>query len=219
MDLLFAKDTREARREVQQAKKSVLAWIERSVKWDLPRTIAEAKIKVREAARPVQQALERLASSGGQLVVVPDTNVLLSFPDVVSYGSSVGQAKYMVVLVPSVLRELDEHKMNHRNPDVREKAQKFAKRIKGWRNQGDLALGVKVQGDVLVRVEGRELDFASTLSWLQRDIEDDRILASVLELQRAAPGDRVMLITGDTVMLAKADAARVPTVDEPEQES
>jgi predicted ribonuclease YlaK len=98
-------------------------------------------------------------------------------PDITRYAPVIGAAQYIVLLVPGVLAEIDAHKVNHRVPAVRENARKVSDRIKGWRNQGSLAVGVRVQSDVWVSVEGR--DFTKTLSWLNADNNDDRIIGSI----------------------------------------
>ena len=46
-----------------------------------------------------------------------------------------------------------------------------------------------------------------SLSWLDPTIDDDRIIASVLEVQAANPSDQVVLVTGDINLLNKAEAA------------
>ena len=219
VNLLFSGDTNQRKREVEKAARSVQSWIQRDGNHhSIPSTINEAKAVFRKMADPLGAALRSLGT-GGHLLVIPDTNVILRSPDISKYGTVLdGASAYSVLLVPGVLAELDEQKMNHRNPKVRERARKVTSRIKGWRNQGDLAHGVKVQGDVYVRVEGREPDFKKTLSWLQSDVTDDRIIASILEVQRRHPTDRVVLLTGDTIMLAKADSANVPTRDTPDPE-
>jgi hypothetical protein len=216
--LLFASDTKDAQRTVEEAIKAISEWIHRTNHhdWSLPPTITEAKSVFRKKAAPLHDALRALGNSSGSVVAIPDTNVLIRTPDVTSYGSVLGTSEYVVLFVPGVLGELDEHKVNHRNPDVRAKAQSMSGRIKGWRNQGDLAKGVRVQGNVWARVEGKEPDFSKTLSWLQPDVIDDRIIATMLEVQRRRPGDRIVLLTGDTLMLAKADAASIPTADTPD---
>lgn len=215
--LLFSEDTAKRQKEILAAARATEAWLERSSRChDIPSTIPEAKKIFRKKVEPLKAALTSLMAAPSRVVAVPDTNVLLRSPDITTYAGVLETDAFVVLLVPAVLHELDEHKVNHRNPEVREKARKFTTRIKGWRAQGNLSEGVKVQGTVFVRVEGREPNFEKTLSWLQRDVADDRILASLLEVQRRAPNDRVVLLTGDTAMLAKADAARVPTVDTPE---
>lgn len=216
--LLFASDTKQAQRTVEDAIKAISEWIHRSSHqdWTLPSTTTAAKGVFRQKAAPLRAALKALGSPSGAVVAVPDTNVLIRSPDVTTYSAVLGTTAYSVLLVPGVLGELDEHKVNHRNPDVRAKAQSVSSRIKGWRNQGDVAKGVRVQGDVWARVEGKEPDFSKTLSWLQADVVDDRIVATILEVQRRRPGDRIVLLTGDTLMLAKADAASIPTADTPD---
>jgi hypothetical protein len=217
MHLLFSGDTKEAQRTIDDAAKAIAGWIHRSGhEFAIPKTMSEATLVFRKMVEPLYERLRSLEHGSAALIVVPDTNVLIRSPDVTAYGTVLGALSYTVLLVPGVLGELDEHKVNHRNPAVRTKAQGISNRIKGWRNQGDLAKGVRVQGDIWVRVEGREPDLSRTLSWLQADVVDDRIVATVLEVQRRHPTDRIVLLTGDTLMLAKADAASIPTADTPE---
>ncbi len=216
--LLFSEDTTARQREIEQACSQLQAWIQRDdYTHSIPPTIPEAKKAFKTVAEPLASTLRSLGQGPGCVLVVPDTNVLLRSPDIIKYGAVLDEATaYTVLLVPGVLGEMDGHKVNHRNPAVRERARKFTNRIKGWRGQGSLSEGVKVKGDIYVQVEGREPNLDKTLSWLQSDVVDDRILASILEVQRRCPTDRVVLLTGDTLMLAKADAASVPTADTPD---
>lgn len=215
--LLFSADTKSWQKEIAEAAASVRKWMERDDRdFSLPPTINEAHAVLRAHVAPIQAALRSLTASTSPVLVVPDTNVLLRSQDVAKYADVLGTDAYTVVLVAGVLGELDDHKVNHKNEAVRERARKFSNRIKGWRNQGDLATGVRVEGQVFVHVEGREPDLTKTLSWLDKDVNDDRIIASVLELQRRDPAARVVLLTGDSIMLAKADAASVPTADTPD---
>lgn len=217
VELLFSDDTKQVQRTVRDAATQLERWIGREGHpIALPPTMDEAKDRARKAAQPLLSALKRVGQPSGLLLVVPDTNVLIRSPDLTKYGAVLGTEAYTVILVVGVLREIDSHKVNHRNPAVREKARKFSDRLKGWRNQGSLSKGVKVQGDIFVRTEAAEPDFKKTLASLDPTIDDDRIIATVLELQRRHPGDRVLLLTGDTVMLTKADAASIPTADTPD---
>ena len=50
-----------------------------------------------------------------------------------------------------------------------------------------------------------------TLTWLDKENRDDRIIASVLEVQSSYPTARVVLITGDVNLSNKADLARIET--------
>ena len=217
VELLFSEDALAMRSALKQAARATKEWLELSDhNFSIPATIPDAKQVFRRHAAPFYEALQSLEPETGQVIVVPDSNVLIRNADITTYGSVLGTGSYTVFLVPGVLREMDEHKVNHRNPAVREKARKFATRLKGWRTQGSLAAGVKVQGKVYVQVEGKEPDFDKTLSWLVPTVVDDQIVASILEVQRRLPTATVVLLTGDNIMLAKADLASIPTADTPD---
>ena len=53
----------------------------------------------------------------------------------------------------------------------------------------------------------------NTLSWLDENIRDDRIIASVLEVQSTQPNARVVLVTGDINLSNKADVAQIETAE------
>lgn len=220
VQLLFSEDTKDRQETLSDTIAFVEDWVQRGGHHDyaIPRTIQEAKRVFRGRVEPFFEALRSLCDGEAKIIAIPDTNVLIRTPDITSYGAVLGSDRYTVLLLPGVLGELDGHKVNHSNPNVREKARKMSDRIKGWRKQGKLASGVKVQGDIYVQVEGREPDLTKTLSWLQPSVADDRIIASILEVQRRRPTDRVVLLTGDTLMLSKADAANIPTEDTPDPE-
>lgn len=215
--LLFSGDPSQTLEAISVAEKKASAWIQRNDERDftVPTTIQAAKQVFREHLEPFFALLRSLAESSGAVFVVPDTNVLIRSSDVTKYGAVIDAERYTVLLMPGVLSELDKLKVERRE-ELREKARAVSNRIKGWRNQGRLTEGVRVQGEVWVRAEGREPDFDHTLSWLQSDNMDDRIIASFLEAQRRNPRDRFVLLSGDTIMLAKADQANVPTADTPD---
>jgi hypothetical protein len=218
--LLYSEDTQTVQKNVTEAASNITRWIHRNGhSHDLPPDEQAAKRKFRELTKPLATLLTSLGSQRGELILIPDTNVLVRTPDISQYGQAfAGANAYTVCLVPGVLGELDAHKADHRNPAFRDRARKVSNRIKGWRNQGSLTQGVRVQGGIFVHIDGREPNMGKTLSWLQADVVDDRIIASILELQRRRPTDRIVLLTGDTIMLAKADAANIPTADTPDPE-
>jgi hypothetical protein len=197
----------------------VIRWLDRPTDefdFTIPNSIPEAKERFRTELAPCFELLDSLGQSAGTTVVVPDTNVLIRSPDVARYDRVVGVSAYTVALIPPVLAELDALKVGHSSPQVREKARKFSGRIKEWRRRGELHRGVKVQGQMTVRTEGREPNLQGSLSWLDPTVADDRIIACVLELQRRQPTARIVLLTGDVNLLAKADLAGIPTADTPD---
>jgi predicted ribonuclease YlaK len=146
---------------------------------------------------------------------VPETNSLLANTDPTAYRDIAGQKAFVFMLLPTVLGELDKLKVEHRNPDVREKARKVIDRIKGWRRQGALVDGITVDKSIKVKAASREPDLKKTLSWLDPRNNDDRIIASVLTLQSESPSAQVILVSGDINLLNKADVAMIETAELP----
>jgi predicted ribonuclease YlaK len=123
--------------------------------------------------------------------------------------------KFTIVLTPTVLAELDELKANHRNEDVRTKAESLITRIKGYRNRGDLLTGAVLQKNVSqIRSVALEPNMSDSLPWLDAENKDDRFIASVIEVMRQHPHSPVVLITRDINMQNKASFASLP-FDEP----
>lgn len=145
---------------------------------------------------------------------MPDTNAVLRNPDLASYWRGVDTETYVVHLVPTVLRELDQIKDRGATNDVRDKAQAFIRRLKGLRDKG-LSGGVALSRKVIVKAETMDVDPPTMLDWLDRSVPDDRILAAALYLQAGHPADAVVIVTSDLNLQNKADAAGVNYIETP----
>jgi len=216
--LLFPHPTPDISRNAEQVNEFVKLWLARGVAFDysIPRTVEEAK-QAAAAKFAVLDELLGIASHAGDktLRVVPDTSALLRNPGVETYGSAVGATSYLVHIVTAVLGELDDLKDRGRTADVREDAEKVVRRLKGLRDRGSLAEGVTVAGNVRLRLEHREIDARSVLSWLDPAVPDDRIVAAALRLQSDNPAGNVVLITRDLNLQNKADAVGLAYAEPP----
>jgi predicted ribonuclease YlaK len=160
--------------------------------------------------------LGRFKSSDNPIIIlVPDTNALIKAPDVGSYGAVVEQDKYTVVILPTVLSELDELKITHRSEEFRDKVESVIRRLKGLRQQGNMHDGVTVNNVVTVKMIAKEPDFKETLSWLDPTNNDDRIIAATLEVQREEPSSIVILVTTEINHQNKAAMADIPFIEPP----
>ncbi len=216
--LLLPNPTPDVQRKITDADKFFRRWVARDGGFDhsIPQTIDQAKaIAARELA-VFAELLDLAAYRGDTTVrVVPDTNTLLRNPAVEEYAPVVGSSAYLVHIVTTVLGELDELKDRGRTPDVREKAAKAVRRLKGYRDRGSLAEGVTVAGKIRLRLEHREVDARSVLQWLDPDVPDDRIIAAALRLQSNHPAGLVILVTTDINLQNKADAVGLPYAEPP----
>lgn len=201
-------------RELEEARTALASWIELEDNWSLSSDRSTNAAKIEQCGRDLQAIVGVLAAGPrGRLVVVADTNSMLECADPVGYRGLAGAPAFDFLLLPTVLSELDKLKIEHRNPDVRDKAKKVITRIKGWRHQGPLLEGVTIDKSIVVRARHNEPKVSSSLSWLDPDNADDRIIASVLDIQAEAPSARVLLVTGDINLQNKADAAMIETVE------
>lgn len=202
------------KREFEQGDKRFTTWLELGSNWSISPDKETNERALRESTEGLRSVVKVLAAGPqDQLILIPDTNSLLAEPDPTAYRAISKGAGFDFLLLPTVLKELDELKMLHRNPDVRDKAQKVITRIKGWRIQGPLLEGVVVDKTIRVRAIHDEPNMTNSLSWLDAHSADDRIVAATLHVQSILPSARVVLVTGDINLQNKSDAALIEVAE------
>ena len=196
-------------------------WLELDSNWALQPHRTSNEKQLRAAAQAIADIIDVFAALGpGGVLVIPDTNSLIDQPDPTTYRPVAGRQEFTFLLLPTVLGELDDLKIGHKNPEVRDGAKRAISRIKGWRNQarqkgGTLVDGATVDGTITVKAHNIEPDMESSLSWLDESVPDDRIVAAVLAVEAENPSATALLITGDINLQNKADAALIETVETP----
>lgn len=144
-------------------------------------------------------------------IVVIDTNVLLSQPDVVNSFSNAD-----VVIPEMVLSEIDKLKTARVDPDLRYKGRQVSRILFELSERGNLHDGVELPGGSSLRIVG--LDHSAELpKGLTARNTDDRIIAVAASLI-TDDGPPVTLVTNDLNMLLKAqtyhlEVERVETDD------
>ena len=210
----FGTATKDLNRRIKKADQAFRRWIELSSNWSISRDRAANEKQLRNDAERFVKILEILAVDRAiETILIPDTNAIVGEPDPTKYTAIAGDNNFVFLLLPTVLAELDAMKNSYRNLDFREKVKRTITRIKGWRNQGSLLDGVTVSRTITVRAIGNEPDMQSTLTWLDEHNRDDRIIATVLEVQSDHPAARVVLVTGDINLLNKADVAKIENTE------
>jgi hypothetical protein len=152
----------------------------------------------------------------GRVCVVPDTNALLHNPSLETWRFD-DVPTFTILLLPTVLAELDALKMNHRVEEVRKKSERIIRQVKEYRRRGRLSEGVTIVRDVseLVAI-ATEPNVSDSLPWLDSSNNDDRLLASVIEVMRQRPHSPVILVTRDLNLQNKAEFACVPFCEPPD---
>jgi hypothetical protein len=151
----------------------------------------------------------------GSTVFVPDTNALLFNPNLEEWSFE-DVSSFCVVLLPTIVSELDALKVSHRNEQVRVKADGLITRIKGYRDRGKLTEGMPLRKGLSTLVAwANEPDMEETLPWLDASNNDDRFLAGFIEVMRKYPHSAVILVTRDLNLQNKAEMARVYFIEPP----
>lgn len=188
--------------------------IEQNITWC--KTTQEAFEKAVEALIAQFNLINRLYdASNGEVTYIPDTNALLYNTDL-EFWEIEKTTRFTMILLPTVLEELDELKINHRNEAVQKKSNKLIRKIKEYRRRGKLTTGVPLVKDLSkLQVIAIEPDMGTTLPWLDLSNNDDRILAGTIEVMRTRPHSPVILVTRDINLQNKAEFANIPFVEPP----
>lgn len=214
-ELLFENVHSNTLKKIQRSNKSIINLIEQNI---APSSIESGKRLFRNETKVFKGILDLFKSGIKRNIVVPDTNSIIQFPNPSSYKSITSNEELYFVILPTVLSELDKHKITHRNDDFRKKVTSVVKRLKGYRKQGNVLDGVTVDKTITVKMIATEPNFNKTLAWIDSGNNDDRIIANALELQIKHPCDNVVLVTSDINLQNKAQMANLSVFDTDELE-
>jgi len=212
---LFTENSPEAsQHKIDQTHEFILSWIEKKSDWGIPNTTSEAKTKFDSQIQFFYDTLSLYSNNGDkEVIILPDTNALIQKPDPKDYKTLIGSEKLTIIYLPTVLSELDELKIKSSNPEFQKKVKSVIKRLKGYRHQGNLIDGITVEKSIQIKMIASEPNFDLTLSWLDRENNDDRIIAGALEIQRDNPSSAVCLVTSDINLQNKSEMARLSYLD------
>lgn len=178
-------------------------------------TTGKALTAVSEAFEGILKIISCLHDlAEGSVILVPDTNALIYSPTFHEWVFDEFPS-FEILMVPTLLAELDKLKNEHRNTDVRQKAQSVIRQIKEFRRRGSLNDGVNVNSRIRLRTFATEPQVTEVLPWLDPASQDDRIIASCIEIMRVHPRSIVALVTGDINLQNKAEFARIPFIEPP----
>ncbi|MFO7789184.1 MAG: PIN domain-containing protein [Bacteroidales bacterium] len=148
-------------------------------------------------------------------ILVVDTNSLYQLPEIEKWTFS-DFSKFELIITPSVLKDLDKHKIEHSNEVVRSKAKKIIRKLKEYRRRGKLLEGVTiVKEKISLRTIAVEPKFENTLKWLDPNNDDDRLIAELLEIIKNHGGTSVFMVTGDINLQNKCEAADLSFFEPP----
>jgi predicted ribonuclease YlaK len=201
---VLAKSLPENKKRYEQECRTILEMIEQTnLTWY--KTIQEAMKALKES---VNIQIEAMNSVHGRLgvgsLLIPDTNVFIKNPNIHEYRII---ERCNIVILPSVLSELDKLKIEHSNANVRKKANIAIRNIKEYRRRGSLFGGVKITDNIAAFSIAAEPKFEGKPGWLDPNNQDDRFLASCFEVASNYPDSEIAIMTSDINMQNKAEFA------------
>jgi PIN domain len=189
----------------------VIRFISRdAASYETPKHVLDEAV---EALRRQVELIDGLYSASANTMLVPDTNALYWNTALDTWRLPWASGAFVVVLLPTVLKEIDLHKTDERRSSRREKAERFARQVGEYRRRGPLLQGASLAAGIsTVMAIPVEPKMSDSLPWLDPTNLDDRLLASVIEVMRLNPHASVIVVTRDVNFQNKLEFARVPFV-------
>lgn len=179
--------------------------------------ITDAQQEVERSCKLICEILSKLFPKTTETpIIIADTNSLYISPNIEEWNFD-NFNEFELIITPSVLKDLDKHKIEHRNPDIRSKALKIINKFKELRRRGTLTQGVVVKaGKISLRTIANEPNFTKTLKWLDPHNDDDRLIAEIIEIIKMNSHRPVFLITSDINLQNKCELIELPYCEPPE---
>lgn len=139
-----------------------------------------------------------------------DTNILLEFQtfNEVDWSKVLGAKQVCLVLAPIVFRELDKHKTDYNNARRQKRARMLLPKLTQLiEAETDELPQVRRNVTLLALPNEPSIDWAG--EHLDPNVNDDRLLASILDFSRQHPSEKVFLLSDDSGPRLKAKSHNV----------
>ena len=145
-----------------------------------------------------------------------DTNILMHYRRVqeIDWPKVIGTQCITIVIAPVVVRELDAHKFDHASAKIRKRVREL---LVEFRSMFGNSAAVELRRSVTLQflVGDADLDFPS--HGLRREVNDDWLIASMIEYRSKHEGADVVLVAADFGLELKARAAGFRVFVPPEE--
>lgn len=142
-------------------------------------------------------------------IVFLDTHVYLHYHDFdqIDWLKILRSESVVIVVPPVIVRELNKHKDTHYNPRIRKRAETALKKLGNL--VGSPPHRAEIRKNVEVALESRDpsIDFAQYN--LVKEINDDQLVASVLQSKEGANSQRTVLVTADSGLTLVSKGSRL----------
>jgi rRNA-processing protein FCF1 len=150
----------------------------------------------------------QFTSTTSPLYVI-DTSAIIDCPDISLMASELNSSGSIFIIPTTTVKELEELKSSKRDDAFRRKLTAAIKQINENMAKGNVLEGIRLPDGTIFKMLANEPDFTSLPEGLDPQINDDRIIASAIELQRSNPFSTLTIVANDISMQNKASLARI----------
>lgn len=151
-------------------------------------------------------------SNNGTRTIILDTDILLHYErvDQIDWPKELGATDVMLIITPVVMEEMEKHKALHPSKRIRKRAGDYVK----WINSQivDDSLQAEIRSNAHLKMLDAEptVDFGSNR--LNREVEDDRLIAHAIQWAEHYPDAPATILTADTGVRMKALGRNLPVM-------
>ncbi|MHB0987671.1 MAG: PIN domain-containing protein [Bellilinea sp.] len=182
-----------------------------------PKSYNEAIESISNSCTRIEEIISRIEPIDWHpTIFVLDTSAVLECPDITEISKSLKLCGATLVIPTTTMKELEELKTGKRDESFRRKLAVAIRNLNNIAAQGDPVSGILLKMKTLLKFGALEPNFSKLPEWLDPNINDDRILASTIELQRANPFSIVTLLSNDLTMQIKARRGNIDVSQGPD---
>lgn len=149
-------------------------------------------------------------------ILVVDSSAIIDCPDLSQMAFSLDMGDVTLIVPSTTISELDDLKTGRRDERFRRRLTTAIRKLNDIMEMGNVLEGIQLPNGTIIKMLATEPDFSKLPQWLDPYINDDRILASAIELQRKNPSSYIAVIANDINMKNKASLAGLPVKKIPE---
>ncbi len=216
---LFSNATRDEDSQLKMLYLEMDSWLKYRLYREVPDSINTAIALFEATCDKFISFLDQLTpSSEANRIFVIDTSAIIDCPNVSQISASLNISGAIFIFPSTTISELDDLKTGKRNDSFRRRLTTAINHLSEITTMGDVLSGVVLGNGILVKMLATEPDFSKLPTWLDRSINDDRIVASAIELQRINPKSTITILANDINMQNKASLAGLPVMKVPAQD-
>ena len=213
---LFQNATKDEEMQLKKLYLDMDSWIKYRIVSGIPRSADEAVALFGGTCDQFSKFLDNIEPTGNSdTILVVDTSAIIDCPDISRMISTLDTIGATLIIPSTTISELDSLKTGKRDESFRKRLTAAIRTLNEMITKGNVLDGIPLPNGSILKMLAAEPDFSNLPKWLDPSINDDRILAAAIELQRKHPLSSVAVLANDINMQNKARLAGIPTMRVP----